>query len=126
SIDVRALAGGSAVERSIADIITNVEEISRQQRVITQTLRQPGILDANARLIRMIVQRIINEAKFGDDQEFIELVETLGRLINVDQVSRNPDPAYPYPSSRIGAQVASSYGVPSYGVDPPDQYSPEP
>jgi len=70
SIDVRALASGSAADRNIAEIVTTIDDVAKTQRTIVAMVQK---LDAGASEIDSVAR------------EFIELVD------RIEEVSRRLD-----------------------------------
>jgi len=84
SVDVRALAGGSVVERNVAEIVTSVEEIAKSQRVLIQRLdrtirtRKDEDLEDPLRAIINRYETLRNLAIEQDDSKIKRAVENLG------------------------------------------------
>jgi hypothetical protein len=86
SVDVRALAGGSVVERNVAEIVTSVEEIAKSQRVLMQRIDRIGRSKEDERSIEPplrdtleayeMLQRLAIEQ---DDSSILRAVQVLGR-----------------------------------------------
>lgn len=96
SVDIRALAGGSAAERNIAEIVTTIEEVAKMQRTISRMIDNIGmamvsgsvgdkeLLDILERVTIRLAELEIEAAKQGTgdnshlQSELHELNETLG------------------------------------------------
>ena len=98
SIDVRALAGGSIVERNVAEIVKSIEEIARSQQ---------SIQDQGRDFIReytLEVQRVLSAVR-ADNEQFmnrtlLETRETMRRLVRAGPGAT--DRSTQYDADRIG------------------------
>jgi hypothetical protein len=103
SVDVRALAGGSAVERNVAEIVTAVEEIAKSQRTLMQRIDRMNKQEANRRLDL--------ETEFAPLTDALEAYEDLEVAL-----SENPDANVMRAFRRLGPPLR--YLTRKYNITP--------
>ena len=85
SIDLSSMSGGNAVERGIADILSTLEDVAREQRngleSIERSSRRRGPSPAAVADAQIAVERLEEIADILDNPELTEAVEELRRPV---------------------------------------------
>lgn len=112
TLDVRALQGGNTMERSIADLVTSVEELSKGQRDLSTIVRRRVLTDrpsyaAEAKALQDLIESAVGNGRFGPQElqglvndrtspEFIKWLDRMTKLASEVQARRDALPTYDY------------------------------